>query len=290
MSNLWRNLKYATRVLVRAPLFTITVVLTIALGVGVNTAVFSEVNAVLLRPLPYDKPDQLVMVSAVDPLGKKRVTASYPSFQDWKRDNDVFQDMAAYEYRTYNLTGEYEPERITAAAVSANVFQLLGANAQIGRFFLAEEDQFGVDRTVVLSNQLWQRRFGSNNAVIGKRITLDDESYTVVGVMPDSFRFPHQVIELWTPLAGVSKERKDQRANGYLNVIARLKPNVSLQQAQAQMDGIAKDILQKHPEVVDYPGIVLRLYNEVIVGNIRQTLITLQLAVGLVLLIVCGTS
>lgn len=287
MNYLWRNLKYATRVLVRAPLFTVTVILTIALGVGVNTAVFSEVNAVLLRPLPYDNPDQLVMVSAVDPLGKKRVTASYPSFQDWKRDNNVFQDMAAFEYRTYNITGDYEPERLSAAAVSANVFQLLGANAQIGRTFAAEEDQFGVDGAVILTNQLWQRRFGSDNAIIGKRITLDNQRYTVVGVMPGSFRFPHQIVELWTPLASVSKERKDQRANGYLNVIARLKSNVTLQQAQGQMDGIAHDIFQKHPEVVDYPGISLRLYNEVIVGNIRQTLITLQWAVGLVLLIVC---
>jgi len=287
MNSLWRSLKYATRALLRAPLFTVTVVLTIALGVGVNTAVFTEVNAVLLRPLPYYMPEQLVMVSAVDPLGKKRVTVSYPNFQDWKRDNDVFQDMAAYEYRTYNLTGEYEPERLSAAAVSANVFQLLGVNTQIGRSFNAEEDQFGVDGTVILSHQLWQRRFGSDNAVIGKRITLDDQSYTVVGVMPGSFRFPHQVIELWTPVSSVSRERKDQRATGYLNVIARLKPNVTLQQAQIQMDGIASYILQKHPEVVDYPGISLRLYNEVIVGNVRQTLITLQLAVGLVLLIVC---
>ena len=287
MNNLWRSLKYATRVLVRAPLFTLTVVLTIALGVGVNTAVFTEVNAVLLRPLPYYMPDQLVVLSSVDPLGKKRVTASYPNFQDWKQDNDVFQDMAAFEYRTYNLTGDYEPERLSAAAVSANVFQLLGAHAQIGRSFQEDEDQFGVDGTVMLSNQLWQRRFGSDNAIIGKRITLDNQSYTVVGVMPDTFRFPHQVIELWTPLASVSKERKDQRATGYLNVIGRLKPDVTLQQAQARMDSIASYIFQKHPEVVDYPGIALRSYNETIVGNVRKTLITLQLAVALILVIVC---
>jgi putative ABC transport system permease protein len=273
--------------MVRAPLFTITVILTIALGVGVNTAVFSEVNAVLLRPLPYYMPDQLVMLSAVDPLGKKRVTVSYPNFQDWKRDNDVFQDMAAFEYRTYNLTGDYEPERLSAAAVSANIFPLLGTNPQIGRSFLAEEDQFGVDGTVILGYQLWQRRFGSDNTIIGKRITLDNQSYTVVGVMPDTFRFPHQVIELWTPLASVSKERKDQRATGYLNVIGRLKPNVTLPQAQTRMDGIASYISQKHPEVVDYPGVSLRLYKETIVGNVRNTLITLQLAVGLILVIVC---
>jgi putative ABC transport system permease protein len=287
MNNLWRSFKYATRVLVRAPLFTVTVILTIALGVGVNTAVFTEVNAVLLRPLPYYMPDQLVMLSAVDPLGKKRVTVSYPNFQDWKRDNDVFQDMAAFEYRTYNLTGDYEPERLSAAAVSANIFQLLGVNAQLGRSFLAEEDQFGVDGAVILGNQLWQRRFGSDKAIIGKRVTLDNQSYTVVGVMPDTFRFPHQVVELWTPLASVSKERKDQRATGYLNVIGRLKPNVTLQQAQARMDGIANYILQKHPEVVDYPGVSLRLYNETIIGNVRKTLLTLQWAVGLILVIVC---
>lgn len=287
MNYLWRSLKYATRVLVRAPLFSVTIILTIALGVGVNTAVFTEVNAVLLRPLPYEEPDQLVMLNAVDPLGTKRVTVSYPNFEDWKRDNDVFQDMAAFEYRTYNLTGDYDPDRLSAAAVSANVFPLLGANAQIGRSFLAEEDQFGVDGAVILSNQLWQRRFGSDSAVIGKRIILDNQSYTVVGVMPATFRFPHQIVELWTPLASVSKERKDQRTTGYLNVIARLKPNVTLPQAQSQMDGIAKYILQRHPEVLDYPGVVVRFYNEVIVGSVRQTLITLQLAVGLVLLIVC---
>lgn len=287
MNYLWRSLKYATRTLVRAPLFTVTVILTIALGVGVNTAVFSEVNAILLRPLPYDKPDQLVTVNAIDPLGTKRVTASYPNFEDWKRDNDVFQDMAAFEYRTYNLTGNYEPERLSAAAVSANIFPLLGANAQLGRYFGADEDHFGVDGAVVLSNQLWQRRFGSDNAVIGKRITLDNQSYTVVGVMPPTFRFPHQIVELWTPLASVSKERKDQRTNGYLNVIARLKPDLTLSQAQAQMDNVAKYIFERHPEIADYPGISLRLYNDVIIGSLREPLITLQLAVVLVLLIVC---
>lgn len=287
MNELWRSLKYAIRVLVRAPLFTVTVILTIALGVGVNTAVFSEVNAVLLRPLPYDMPDQLVILNEVDPLGKKSVTVSYPNFLDWKRDNIVFQDIAAFEYRNYNLTGEYEPERLSAAAVSANLFQLLGAHAHIGRYFLPEEDQFGVDGTVILSDQLWRRRFGSDNSVIGKRIILDNQSYTVVGVMPRSFRFPHRLTELWTPLAGVSKERKDQRATGYLNVIARLKPGVTLQQAQAKMEIIARYIEHKYPEVADYPGVSVRPYYELIVGNVRKTLVTLQLAVSLILLIAC---
>jgi predicted permease len=286
--DLWQDLRYGLRTLVKNPGFTTVAVIALALGIGANSAIFSVVNAVLLRPLPYKDPDRLVMVWEDDTKGGyPRDTPAAANYIDWRDQNRVFEGMAALADQSFNLTGVGEPERIEGKRVSASLFTLLGVEPQLGRAFLPEEDAPGGNRVVILSHGLWQRRFGSDMKIIGQPLTLNGESFTVVGVMPPDFQFPSREAELWVPLALSSKEAAS-RGRHYLEVLARLKPGVTLQQAQAEMTTIAIRLQQQYPAQNTDLGAVVTSLHEHVAGDIKPALLVLLGAVGFVLLVACA--
>jgi predicted permease len=285
LEEIWQDLRYGGRMLRTNPGFTSIAVITLALGIGANTAIFSVVNAVLLRPLQYSDPDRLVQVWQNFPqLGANQVTVSAPEFLDYKGQNRVFERMAAFRPQGYILTGGSEPERIFGARVSADLFPLLGVAPALGRTFLHEEDQIGGPRAVILSHGLWQRRFGSDATLIGKSLTLDGESFTVVGVMPPGFQFPPQrQNELW---ANVPFDANDLNRRGWrpLGVIARLKSGVSADQATAEL----KTIAGRFPASGPVPSAYAVSLQEQVVGRVRRALLVMLGAVSFVLLIACA--
>jgi putative ABC transport system permease protein len=231
MSNLWQDLRYGARILLKKPGFTLIAVITLALGIGANTAIFSVVNAVLLRPLSYDAADRLVYIWDSNPgIGYPRFPSSGPNFEDWRRQSQSFEYMAAFVSWSFNPTGSGEPERLQGARVSPEMFPMLGIKPVIGRTFTSEEDKVGKHRVVLLSQRLWQRRFGEDSNIIDQAITLNGESYTIIGVIPTDFRVLGES-ELWIPAA--FDELKLRRGNHLLGVIARLKSDVSIGRAQA---------------------------------------------------------
>jgi predicted permease len=285
---LWQDLRFGLRMLAKSRGFTIVAVIALALGIGANSAIFSVVNAVLLRPLPYKDPDRLVMVwEDATHQGFPRNTPAVANYIDWREQNHVFEDMAAMAAQSFNLTGVGEPERIDGRRVSASLFHLLGVEPQLGRAFLPEEDKAGGNRVVIISHGLWQRRFGADPSIIGRPVTLNGESYTVVGVMPPTFQFPSREDQLWVPIAFAPKEVID-RGNHYLEVIARLKRGIILQRAQVEMNTIAARLQQQYPEFNARIGAVVVPLQEHVVGNIKPALLVLLGAVGFVLLIACA--
>src|SRR6266404_1117 len=287
IGDLWQDLRYGLRILMRNPGFTIVAVLALALGIGANSAIFSVVNTVLLRPLPYKNPDALVMVwDDQTHLGFPKDTPSPANFLDWREQNTVFEGMAAMTERSFNLTGAGEPERFDGRRVSTNLFSLLSVEPQLGRAFTADEDKPG-SRVVILSHRMWQGRFGGDPTIVGRALNLNGEAYTVVGVMPRSFQFPAQRDDLWVPIAFPADEAS-QRGSHYLEVLARLKPGVTLQQARAEMSTIAARLGKQYPEQNMRIGSVVTPLHEEVVGNIKPALLVLLGAVGFVLLIACA--
>ncbi|HKS41431.1 MAG TPA: ABC transporter permease [Blastocatellia bacterium] len=287
MESLFQDIRYGVRTLFKNPGFTAIAVIALALGIGANSAIFSVVNAVLLRPLPFDQPEQLVLVWEKRPaLGRVRNPASPPDFVDWRAQNQVFEDMAAFVGRGFNLTGGDEAERIDGAAVSPSMFQILRAQPRIGRAFQDDEDKPGQDSVVILSNGVWQRRFGASPDIVGKTVKLNDQSYTVIGVMPADFIFPNSRTEVWVPLT-LSQEELNNRGGHSLNVAARLKQGVTLEQAQENMNTIASNLEQQYQVNTGHGVNVFQLYEEV-VANARPALFVLLGAVALVLLIACA--
>jgi len=292
------DLKYAVRMLAKSPGFTLVAVLALALGIGANTAIFSAVNGVLLKPLPYRGADRLVMVwGNFVKLKIERLPAKAAEYVDYEAQNQSFDGMAAYSRIDFNLAGGGAPEYAPGAGVSASLFPLLGAQAALGRVIAAEENQPGRDNVVVLSHGLWQRRFGSDPGVIGREIKLNDLRYNVIGVMPPSFEFPYasgEAAELWTPLAFTAEQVARRERPYYLRVLARLKPGVTLDEARADMGAVARRLEQTYPQ---YRGpqnadggwrITVVPLQEEIVGQGRLALLVLLGAVGLVLLISCA--
>jgi predicted permease len=281
-----RDLRYGARALRKNPGFTAVAVLTLALGVGANTAIFSVVNAVLIRPLPYENSHELVQLWGTMPQSDTS-PVSPANFLDWRGQNRVFERTAAYTGQSLNLSGAGEPERIRAARVSADLFELLRARPALGRAFLPEEDQHGGHRVVVLSHALWQRRFGGNPAVVGQTLSLSDQSYEVVGVMPPNFSFPRTTTEMWTPIAFSPTERA-MRDTNFLSVIARLKPGVTLEQARSEMGVLARGLSGQYPDTNTEVGVKVVSYKEQVVGDARLSLLLLLGAVGFILLIACA--
>ena len=241
MEALAQDLRYALRQLRKAPAFTTVAVLTLALGIGANTAIFSVINAVLLRPLPFHNGSRLVVVKTTEPGRRDDIGVSYPVFLDWKSRNHVFEALSAYRTDDFTLTERSEPAYITGAVVSANTFSLLGAAPALGRDFTSDEDAPSPNgRPVILSFSLWQERFSSDQNILGQSVTLSGRQFTVVGVMPAEFQFPVQTdrIEFWTTIALDAESSNGmppvtaQRGVSYLDVIARLKPEVTATQAQ----------------------------------------------------------
>jgi putative ABC transport system permease protein len=289
-ADLWQDLRYALRTLGKNPAFTSIAIVAIALGIGANTVIFSAVNAVLLRRLPFKNPEQLVMVwENAAHLGFPKNTPSPPNFVDWQRQNTVFTGMAAISERSFNLTGVGEPERLDGRRVSANLFDLLGVPALLGRTFVPEDDRPG-SHVVLASYSLWQRRFGSDPGIIGRAVMLNGETYTVVGVMPRAVHLPgygNWNDELWVPIA-FTNEEATQRGNHFLEVIARIKPGITLRQAQAEMETIAARLATQYPRYNTRIGAKVTPLHEELVGDIKPALFILFGAVGFVLLIACA--
>jgi len=285
-----QDVRYALRMLAKNPAFTAIAVIALALGIGANTAIFSVVNAVLLRPLPFKNPGQIVMVwENAAHLGFPKDTPSPANFLDWQKQAQSFIGMAAMAERSFNLTGVGEPERLEGRRVSANLFDLLGVPALLGRTFVADDDR-PATHVVLLSYSLWQRRFGSDPSVIGRALTLNGESYTVIGVMPPFVQLPGYSIrndQLWVPIAFPQEERS-QRGNHFLEVIARLKAGITLKQAQVEMETIAARLAQQYPVYNMRRGAVVVPLHEQVVGDIKPALLVLLGAVGFVLLIACA--
>jgi len=288
LADFWNDLRYAIRLQRKNPGFTIVAVIALALGIGANTAIFSVVNTVLLRPLPYKDPERLVMVwEEATKAGYPQDTPAAANFVDWRDQNQSFEGMAAITDDSFNLTGSGDPERLEGQRVSTNLFPLLGVEPQIGRVFTAAEDQPGNERVVLLSYGLWQRRFGGDAGIVGKSLQLSGAGYTVVGVMPARFQFPTADDEVWVPIA-FTQEDAANRDRHYLRVVGRLKPGVTLAQAQADMSTIATRLQQQYPQSNTDLGAVITPLHEHLVGDIKPALLILLGAVGLVLLIACA--
>jgi predicted permease len=286
MSSSLADLRYALRVLRKNPGFTAIAILALALGVGANTAIFSVVDAVLLRPLPYADPDRLVIVwEDATHLGFPRNTPALANFVDWKQQNRVFTDMAALRDRTASLTEGSAPEQEFGRAVTPNFFSVMGVQPVIGRAFTEDEDRLRT-RVVVISYPLWQRRFSGDPGIVGRAILMNNEKTTVLGVMPRGFSFPSKTTDFWAP-ANFSREELASRGNHYLSVAARLKPGVSVEQAQAEMAVIAQRLEREYRENRNVGAVVVPL-KEQLVGDTRIALIVLLAAAGCVLLIACA--
>src|SRR6266576_1251734 len=242
MTMLTQDLRYGARMLLKTPMITFIVILALALGIGANTAIFSVLNAVVLRPLPFDHPDQLLFLNERSPV-LDEMSISYPNFTDWRNQNHVFEKIGVYNRNSYNLTGYGEAERIPTAQVSADLFSALRVNASLGRVFTNEEDKPGGTPVVVLSYALWQRRFGGQNNIVNQSLTLNGKNYTVIGVMPPDYAFPSRV-EMWVPVGQLSGDPNWQQRGNHpgLYGVARLKPGATMAQAQADMDNIAVNL------------------------------------------------
>ena len=272
----------------RAPAFTITAVLTLALGIGANTAIFSVLNGVVLAPLPYRAPDRLVLVALYNRALKHPTALSYPDFLDWQRSCRSFEKIAAYAPQGFDLTSPGAPEHLDGNEISSSFFSTLGAKLALGRDISREEDRHGGAPAAVISNRLWQDRFARNPAVLGKPITLSGVNYTIVGILPPGFRFGNQPADVYTPIGqGDPVQRTDRTIHNILS-IARLQPDVSMGQAQAEMNTVQEQIDQLNPTTERGLGTYIVSMKQFLVGDVGGTLLLLLGAVGMVLLIACA--
>ncbi len=294
MSTIGQDMRDSIRTLRKRPLLTVFVILTLSFGIGATSAIFSVVNAVLLRPMPYKDSDRIVLVSETQKKGLTRVSPA--NFLDWKERNQVLEQVAAYLPSSFNLTADGEPERVSGVLADVNFFNVVATDPLLGRVFLPGSAP--VSNEVVLSEALWKNRFGSNPDVLGKSLRLDGESYAIVGVLPFEFDFPAKETELWVlprqavPLPPIQLppniDLRLLRGLRYLSVVAKLKPDVDLAQAQDSMDFVALRLEKQYPEADDGAGVKIASLQEYYSGNVRSALIMLMVAVGLVLLVACA--
>ena len=295
MDTLIQDIRYGIRMLLKSPSISIVATIALALGIGANTAIFSVVNAVLLKPLPFPNSESLMAVFESDTTrGQLRGSYSFPNYFDLRDQNQSFENLACYHSSDFILTDSGDPARVQGSVVTANLFPLLGATPILGRSFLADEDKpTGNGRVVILSQDFFERRFNSNPALLNQAITLDGTKYTVVGVMPRSFQFPIQndPVELWTTVAVDAAGESPvtaQRGAHFLNLVGRLKQGVTQDQAQADANTIAARLEQQYPDTNTHKGIALESALRAIVGDIRPALLILLAAVACVLLIACA--
>ena len=293
MDTFLQDLRQTLRSLARSPAFTAVVVLTLALGIGANAAIYNVVSTVLLRPLPFGEPERLVRVyeTFASPGGRGQGSVSYPNFVDWREQTRSFGDLAAYASGTANLQGTEQPERVSVLSSTANLFSLLGAEPRLGRTFAPGEDRADAQPVAVLSERFWKEKLGGDPAAVGRQLTLDGQSYTVVGVMPGGFRFPAASAgtDLWVPLRR-DPGQGDDRGSHWLAVVGRLEPGVSLSVAQLEMSQIAARLAIEYPDAQSDRGADVRALQEVVVGRARPALLVLMGAAGLVLLIACANA
>jgi len=287
MGSFWQDVRYGVRVLARSPGFTAVAVVTLALGIGANTALFSVVSGVLLSPLPFPEPDQLYSVytrSATFAEG----SVSYPNFLDWRRSNDAFAALAAYRSDDFNLTGSGEAERLRTCMVSSDFFPLLGVPPTLGRTFLPEEDRAGATPVAVLADGLWKRKFGGSPDVAGKVIQLNGRAYTVVGVAPGRLNVSDDA-DVYVPIGQWTDETfLDRRTSMGMRVVGRVRAGVAHRQAQAAMDRVARDLEAAYPEADEGSGITVVPLKKDVVGSVEGVLLVLLGAVSFVLLIACA--
>jgi predicted permease len=281
----WQDLRYGGRTLVKQPGFTLVVVVTLALGIGANTAIFSVVNALLLRPLPYTEPDRLLQIWQSYQPGFPKLGVSGGDFQIWREQAASFAQMAAYRYvpERLNLTGEGEPEKLSATYATASLFSMLGVEASNGRTFRPEEDQPGQEPVVLLSHSLWRRRFQADPNLIGKTIKLDDQGYRIVGILPSDFRLPDWA-DVWLPVGFAGDERTERLYHPF-SVIARLKPGVTPTQAQAELETFERRAQQEFPKTSKGWGVIAYPLKQEFVGDLKPALLVFFGAVAFVLLI-----
>ncbi len=286
MGTLWQDLRYGLRILAKNPGFTAVAILTLALGIGANTAIFSVVNAVLLRPLPYKDSQQLVVLFTHD-THEARNWVTFPDFQDWKRQSKLFDGIGAWVGQSVNLTGQGEPKRVIGAFVSANFLPLLGIEPAIGRNFRSGEDEPGGDRIVIVSYGTWQGMLGGDPNLLGKALVLNGEPFTVIGITPQNFHSPLGDSQVFLPCPYYPNftQRRDRTS---FAALGRMKPGVSLQQAQSEMDTIAARLAAQYPDTNAGRGILLETLHAVVVEDMRPQLLLLWAMVGLVLLIACA--
>jgi putative ABC transport system permease protein len=295
MNTLLQDIRFGLRMLLKSPSISIVATIALALGIGANTAIFSVVNAVLLRPLPFPDSDSLVAVFETDTQrGQIRGSHSYPNFMDMRAQNTVFENVATYRGGDYILTGHGEPARLQGSIVTANLFPLLKVQPMLGRTFLPDEDKpTETGRVVILSHKLFQQRFNGDPSILNQAITLEGIKFTVVGVMPASFEFPIQndPVDLWTTIAGDASGQEpvtNQRGAHFLQVIGRLKPGVTEEQAQAELTAIGARLEQQYPDTNTHKSLRIESALKALVGDIRPALLILLGAVACVLLIACA--
>jgi putative ABC transport system permease protein len=302
MQNMPQDVGYSVRSLLKTPGFTAVAVIVLALGIGANTAIFTVVNSVLLRPLPYPDSDRIVMLWETNPrfqIGIDTLPVTHGNFMDWREQNSVFEYVCALGAGRWDFTGSGEPERISGATVSSNFFRLMGIEPRLGRGFRDDEDDPGASKVVVISYALWQQRFASEPDVIGESVTLDGESYEVIGVAPEGFHFPRakdlpffvgvaRQTDLWRPMTLGDDFVNKSRANHQLSVMAKLKPGLTRERAQSEMTAIAQRLEQSYPDSNQGIGVKVVALNDQVVGNVGSALWMLMGSVGLVLLIACA--
>jgi len=291
MTTLLQDLRYAFRKLIHSPGFTAIAVLTLALGIGANTALFSVVNGVLLNPLAYPHSLQIVAIyEKYDKIGGlESAPIEYPNFQDWQRDSKTFASMACYRNEDYNFIGNGEGERLSGYMISAGFFDTLGVAPILGRSFRLDDDQIGAAPVVILSGGFWKRKFGSSPDIIGKPITLNGTAYTIIGVIPDTFSFYGNMRDVYTPIGQWRDPSfRDRRVSVSAKAFGRLNSGITLQQAQAEMNEIARNLAVAYPEADAGKSIKLLSMKEDIVGNVQPLLFVLLAAVSFLLLIACA--
>ncbi len=289
---MFQDLRYGARMLLKQPGFTLVAVLTLAMGIGANAAIFSLIHTLLIQPLPYRDAGQVLFAMGWDVRrDQMRFQVSAADFQDWRSQCTAFEQAAGYRYWSVNLTGAGEPERIQGYFVTSNLFTLLGVEPMFGRAFRTDEDQPGAPKVAVLSHALWQRRFGADRSVIGQTVTLNDQSYTIIGVMPPKFEFPQLNFkgDLWAPFNhDPARLRTDRSTNFSMVAVARLLPERTLAQAQAEMDGIYRRLAEQYPETNSSIGIQLSPMHEMLTRDTRGPLLALLAAAAFLLLIACA--
>ncbi len=289
MGVLLQDIRYAARMTLKSPGFTAVAVIALALGIGASSAIFSVVNAVLLRPLPYPEPEQVMIVSESRRNNPAAFSTVSPAdFFDWRSQNEVFTELAAYSFTDFNFKEGDKPERVAGVQVSPGFFEALNVTPMLGRTFTADEEKAGQDRVVILSHGFWQRRFGADPAVLGKTLSIESQTFTVIGVLGRDFSFPVEPTDpqLWTPLS--FEEGELQRGAHFLQLVARLKPGVTEEQARANMETIASRLEQQYPDTNTGHTSKVESLHQRIVADVRPALLVLLGAVAFVMLIACA--
>jgi putative ABC transport system permease protein len=290
IGSLWQDVRYATRTFAKRPGFTAIVIATLALGIGATTAIFSVVDGVLLRPLPYPDIDRIVVVRerSTAAAGFNQLSVSWPDFVDWREQNRVFAHLGLFRPMNVNLTGTGEAERLNASLASSDLFPAMGIRPLAGRTFTRQEDEPATERVAVIGERLWRSRFNADPALVGRTIALNGDAHTVVGIMPAAMRYPSRLTDVWLPLGLFVRTFPDRGAHPGLTAVGRLKPGVTIAQADAEMDTIAQRLAAQYPASNRNTRVSIVSYYEQVVANIRPALIVLAGAVVAVLLIACA--